>query len=295
MIAAATPQYDWKVRGTSVVECQPRIEDIPGACLNLPCGAAFLPPRTVEFGVASPSRAADPAAAPTAGAIDFDLLAERLRPFGNATRLRLLHLLTRPLYLEEIASTLSMSRQGARGHVDLLTDLGVLYKRPGEREFGPVTEYVLSRERLFHVQTDFAKLGALRPPLPTAPALTLEERAPAARRGPGPGPAPRVTIVRGLDEGRIFQLANQPGRVWRIGRSPDAEIPLDYDPYLSHHHAEVRRLEKGFVLVDALSRNGTSLDFAPLDRGESAPLHAGAIVGVGKSLLVFQEHPPHGR
>ncbi len=221
--------------------------------------------------------------------VDFDVLADHLKPLGNATRLRLLHMLTRPLYLEEIASKLGMSRQGARKHLDDLVDLGVLRKQFGRRDFGPVTEYVTNAQKIFLLQVEFEKLGGLKPPAEAEPRPTLDRSASAtgARRSP-PRPAPRLAIVRGPSEGCAFELADQAARVWRIGRDKAAEIRLDHDPFLSNRHAEVRRDARGFVLADAFSRNGTTLNWRRLDRGATVALKPGDVIGVGKTSLVFQ-------
>lgn len=219
--------------------------------------------------------------------IDFQELARALHPLGNATRLKLLHLLTIPRHLEEIASSLKMSRQGARKHLDELVELGVIKKQQGRRDFGPVTDYVLNLQRLFQLHSEFGKLGTLRPARASEEVLqTLAQTGHAPAR-PGSGD-PCLTLVRGLDEGRVFQLADQPGRVWRIGRNKESEIRLDYDPFLSNRQAEIRRDPKEFQLVDAFSSNGTYLNWRRLEKGAAVPLQRGDIVGVGKSLLVFQ-------
>lgn len=226
--------------------------------------------------------------------IDFDLLSQHLKPLGNATRLKLLHLLTQPQYLEEVASRLRMSRQGARKHLDELVELGAVRKQLGRREFGPVTEYVLNHQRLFLLQIELGKLGGLKPAAgadQTQGTIDHAMTLPGARKGPASTES-QLVIVRGLDEGKAFTLADQPGRLWRLGRGKDVEVRLDYDPFLSNRHAEIRRERDGFLLVDAFSRNGTFLNWRRLDRGQSVRLDRGDVVGVGKSLLVFQTRPP---
>lgn len=224
--------------------------------------------------------------------VDFDTLAKHLRPLGNSTRLRLLHYLTSPRYLEEVASKLQMSRQGARKHLDELVKLGVVRKRLGRRDFGPVTEYVLNNQRLFLLHTEFAKLGSLKPSRDLDEVVgTIDHTATTGVRGTPNLREPQLVIVRGLDEGRAFELADQPGRTWRIGRAKESEIRLDYDTFLSNRHAEVRRETRGFILVDAFSRNGTYLNWRRLERGDSTPLESGDILGVGKSILVLRLPP----
>lgn len=221
--------------------------------------------------------------------IDFDTLAKHLKPLGNPKRLKLLHLLTAPQYLEEIASRLKMSRQGVRKHLDELVELGVVRKQLARRDFGPVTEYVLNHARLFHLSTEFGKLGSLKPARSQEDAAATLEHATTAG-GPRVSVAgePALLMVRGLNEGQVFALADQPGRAWRIGRGKEADIRLDYDPFLSNRHAEVRREQRGFVLVDAFSRNGTYVNWQKLEKGVPVPLQRGDVVGIGKTLLVFQ-------
>jgi DNA-binding transcriptional ArsR family regulator len=222
--------------------------------------------------------------------IDFEALARDLRPLGSTVRLRLLDLLTEPLYLEEVARRIGLSRQGVRRHLDELVEVGLLRKQLGDRPVGEVSEYVLDHARVFQMNTEFARLGMLRPTrealahAPTADVGRSGKPARAAARG-----EPALALVRGQGEGRVFLLAHQPGRVWRIGRAKGAEIRLDYDPYVSNRHAEVRREAAGFALVDAFSRNGTTLNWAPIEKGEAAPLARGDVIGVGRTLLVFQE------
>lgn len=69
----------------------------------------------------------------------------------------------------------------------------------------------------------------------------------------------------------------------RIGRAPDNDITV-HDLLASRHHAEVRRSEGGFVLVDLGSRNGTFQDGR---RIVESPLAAGQVVGIGNTDMTF--------
>lgn len=52
---------------------------------------------------------------------------------------------------------------------------------------------------------------------------------------------------------------------WTIGRSESNEVTID-DPNVSRKHAQISRADKGFVVEDLGSTNGTLLGGAPIDR-----------------------------
>jgi pSer/pThr/pTyr-binding forkhead associated (FHA) protein len=68
-----------------------------------------------------------------------------------------------------------------------------------------------------------------------------------------------------------------------IGRHPDSDIFLD-DVTVSRKHAEIRRADDGFGLVDVGSLNGT---YVNRERVEEAGLASGDEIQVGKFKLVF--------
>jgi hypothetical protein len=72
-------------------------------------------------------------------------------------------------------------------------------------------------------------------------------RFPAAR-------LPRLVLPRG------------PRTVFTIGRSPDCDLPLG-DITVSWHHAELRRADQAWVLVDVGSKNGTRVNGWRADSG----------------------------
>lgn len=215
-------------------------------------------------------------------------LAEPLSVLGNDKRLHLLGYLTTPHYIREIASELGITRQSAQAHVDKLEEIGVVERRRGRREHGPVTEYVVVPSRLFALQERFGRLGRLEPDTDEAEVRAVTE----AMEDPSPaGEAPaasRLVIVHGFRQGQVLPLTGQ--GPWMVGRDPSAHVCLDFDPFVSTRHAELRRAsEGGFVLADLYSRNGTRLDGNRLDRGGEVALEPGAILGIGRTLLVFRE------
>jgi len=68
-----------------------------------------------------------------------------------------------------------------------------------------------------------------------------------------------------------------------IGRHPDSDIFLD-DVTVSRKHAEIRRSDGGFGVVDVGSLNGT---YVNRERVEEASLASGDEIQVGKFKLIF--------
>lgn len=125
------------------------------------------------------------------------------------------------------------------------------------------------------------------PPLLDGAVLSLH--APADGHDVGrPTAAARLHVVGGPDAGGVHLL--QGGRV-RVGRSADADVPLD-DPDVSRLHCAVTVDGEGRVTVaDLGSTNGTTLDGAAV--GERAvPFPAGALLRIGESTLMLEPAPP---
>lgn len=221
--------------------------------------------------------------------IDYDFLADQLAPLGSAKRLRLLHFLRQPHYLEEVASELGLARYAAQRHLEQLMEIGAIQKIPGQRETGAVSDYILVPQRLFAIGEEFAKLGSFRvTDAKAADAARLATRpAQPAATGPPRRPAgPGLMLAHGRDRGTRFPLKG-PGP-WTIGRDEGQTVRVEWDPFASGRHAEVRLKGETFLAVDAFSLNGTTLNGEPLPKGEPVPMEAGDVLGVGKSLLVLQ-------
>lgn len=220
-----------------------------------------------------------------AGGLTYGELAEALKPLANENRLELLHYLATPHYLEEIASFLGMSRQGARKHVERLLELGVIEKQQGTRPSGPVVEYVVVPQRLFALSEKFSKLGRSLPEV-DEDGLSRTEQMPGGTDRQEETVGPSLVLVHGLELGRVFPL--EPSKApWTIGRSSEREIVLDFDPYTSNRHAQVERAKDGFQVVDTYSTNGTFRNWERVPQGDPQPLTEGDVLQVGKSLLVF--------
>ncbi|MBA7479547.1 hypothetical protein ES707_14981 [subsurface metagenome] len=90
-----------------------------------------------------------------------------------------------------------------------------------------------------------------------------------------------LLILNGEDEGNRINL--KPG-TYVIGRSPDSEIVLPADKYISGSHAELKCLKNGTIsLSDKNSRNGTYLLGDPLTK--PAKVKPGDIFRVGHTFL----------
>ncbi|MFH7597247.1 FHA domain-containing protein [Streptomyces racemochromogenes] len=120
------------------------------------------------------------------------------------------------------------------------------------------------------------------PPLVDGAVLTLHVPAPDADALGDDGlGAPQLHVVAGPDAGGVHLL--HPGSV-RIGRSADADVPLD-DPDVSRLHCTVTVMPDGRVAVaDLGSTNGTTLDGAPVGV-RAVPLAPGALLRIGESTL----------
>ncbi|WP_411102205.1 FHA domain-containing protein [Streptomyces sp. cmx-4-9] len=118
------------------------------------------------------------------------------------------------------------------------------------------------------------------PPLVDGAVLALHGPVPDVLPEESPG-APQLHVVAGPDAGGVHLLHS--GQI-RVGRSADADVPLD-DPDVSRLHCAVTVAPDGRVTVaDLDSTNGTTLDGAPVGPRPTA-LPPGALLRVGESTL----------
>ncbi|MEU0232208.1 MULTISPECIES: FHA domain-containing protein [unclassified Streptomyces] len=117
------------------------------------------------------------------------------------------------------------------------------------------------------------------PPLVDGAVLSLQVPGPDDRAGEAA--AARLHVVAGPDAGGVHLLH---GGAIRIGRSVDADVPLD-DPDVSRAHCTVTVGADGRVTVaDHGSTNGTTLDGAPVGE-RPVRLRPGALLRLGESAL----------
>ncbi|MFC5883279.1 FHA domain-containing protein, partial [Streptomyces virginiae] len=118
------------------------------------------------------------------------------------------------------------------------------------------------------------------PPLVDGAVLALHSPMPDVLPEDGLG-APQLHVVAGPDAGGVHLLHD--GQI-RIGRSGDADVPLD-DPDVSRMHCAVTVIRDGRVAVaDLDSTNGTTLDGSPVGT-QPVALPPGALLRVGESTL----------
>jgi hypothetical protein len=124
------------------------------------------------------------------------------------------------------------------------------------------------------------------PPLVDGAVISLHGPADQHADPPSAPAAARLHVVGGPDAGGVHLL--QGGQV-RIGRSADADVPLD-DPDVSRLHCVVTVAQDGLVTVaDLRSTNGTAVDGAVVGE-RPVPLSPGALLRVGESTLRLE--PP---
>ncbi|WP_030414560.1 FHA domain-containing protein, partial [Streptomyces sp. NRRL S-1448] len=142
---------------------------------------------------------------------------------------------------------------------------------------GPVVLYA-GTERL-----DPQRAAIGEPPLIDGAVLSVQGPGPAPAHGLPHGTA-RLRVISGPDAGGVHLLHG--GQI-RIGRSADADVPLD-DPDVSRLHCAVTVEPDGSVHVaDLRSTNGTAVDGTGL--GDlPAPLPPGALLRIGESTLRLQ-------
>lgn len=119
------------------------------------------------------------------------------------------------------------------------------------------------------------------PPLVDGAVLTLHGPAAPSSLAAYDSARARLHVIAGPDAGGVHLL--QGGQV-RLGRSTDADVPLD-DPDVSRLHCAVTVTEGGAVTVTDLgSTNGTTLDGAPIG-SRPVVFHSGATLWLGESAV----------
>lgn len=218
----------------------------------------------------------------------MDALAERLRSLSNGRRLAILGHLRKPMYLEEIASKLKISRQAAQDHVTQLLDAGLIEKHQGARPTGPVVEYHVVQAAAFNLVEDLRALSATLPEAFDEDALLRTQLGPAAPAG-ARGELPELLVAGGLKPGlKVALRRGTSAPPVGIGRDPASALLLDWDLMVSNRHAEVRGTPDAHAIVDLFSRNGTHVNGTRITAGQPHPLRSGDIVQVGRTLVVYR-------
>lgn len=222
--------------------------------------------------------------APAPSPDDWEGLAANLRALANPKRLHLVRYLEEPRSAEEIASELGLARQTALEHLKHLVDSGIVERKPARGAHGAVMEYVVNPQRLFAIHEAFGGIGIFDST--TDPLRHPTERLDGAATATTEAPPVRLVVVHGMRIGRAIPLRGE--GPWLIGRDPGSTLAIDYDPYVSGRHAEIRRNGPGYLIADAFSSNGTLVDGKRIPRGGTMPAENGTILTVGRTTLVFR-------
>jgi signal transduction histidine kinase len=91
---------------------------------------------------------------------------------------------------------------------------------------------------------------------------------------------PRLIVIRGVDEGKQFELNST---VVSVGRHSANAVSL-HDTQVSRRHLELRAAANGYELHDLGSGNGTLLNGQPV---QVAPLRSGDTITLGQTMLMF--------
>ena len=222
--------------------------------------------------------------------IDFERLSTYLKALAHPARLEILYKLRIPAAPADIvvkprrrdeglSQERPMSRQSIMEHVEQLEAVGVVNRMPEKPEF------VTSAQHVFAIVEDMRKLSAIEPAARVDVDATFAGAGGAAAAWPA---GPKLVLVSGPWEGRAFPLSGE--GPWTLGRAATQSVALTYDPYASGESARlVREAKGGHLRVEPVAgaRNPPQLNFAPLE-GVRA-LRPGDVLGVGRSLLVYQE------
>jgi pSer/pThr/pTyr-binding forkhead associated (FHA) protein len=221
-----------------------------------------------------------------------ELLAHLLeRPAEATGRARQLTRATSELLMVHELAFLAALREGVSDLVDRLDPNGPEFKARRRGMFG-LREY----QSFFEEETEdpwrlvlghrfavsyAAATNAERAPVETAPAAprpTLERRPPLVKT------TPRIVFLSGPLAGReVGLLADE----LTLGRAEDNSVVLD-DPSVSRRHAVIGRQDEGWIVADAGSKNGITVNEAAVP---SAVLKDGDLVEVGDVKFRFASGP----
>jgi pSer/pThr/pTyr-binding forkhead associated (FHA) protein len=116
-------------------------------------------------------------------------------------------------------------------------------------------------------------------------ALALVSRALDAQ---GEAGGARLVVVEGRDAGASLDLA-ETSRAYVLGRGREADLVLD-DEDASRKHLQVVRRADQVLVRDLGSKNGATIDDAPVPSDRDVPWKPGQRVAIGATVLVY-EHP----
>jgi predicted component of type VI protein secretion system len=93
---------------------------------------------------------------------------------------------------------------------------------------------------------------------------------------------PKLTLF--VPDAEPMKIAFDDQKIVNVGRAADNDIVLDHDS-ISGHHAQLKLVDGGYVLVDLDSTNGTFFDGA---KAADNPLHHGSQIAFGQVPASFE-------
>ena len=126
-----------------------------------------------------------------------------------------------------------------------------------------------------------APIPPIAPDVPDAPPGSTMVYASDPEPEPEPAAPPRAESVVLMWDGREIDVE---GQTTVIGRSSECDVVLG-DPNVSRRHAEIRRMGRGYSLVDRGSTNGTEVTG---QRITETSLMNGDVIGVGTTQITFE-------
>ncbi|HET7171473.1 MAG TPA: DUF3662 and FHA domain-containing protein [Gaiellales bacterium] len=126
-----------------------------------------------------------------------------------------------------------------------------------------------------------APIPPIAPDVPDAPPGSTMVYASDPEPEPEPAAPPRAESVVLMWDGREIDVE---GQTTVIGRSSECDVVLG-DPNVSRRHAEIRRMGRGYSLVDLGSTNGTEVNG---QRITETSLMNGDVIGVGTTQITFE-------
>lgn len=220
-------------------------------------------------------------------------LESRLRALASGPRRAILAQLRTPSALADLrvaaasGSTKSISKQAVQAHLRHLVAAGLV--RRDETAGGDTrVQYIMDISAMYGLASDVLDLCSSYGGETAADTLTR-----VAGRPPPKGTkiGPHLLLVQGAYPGKVFRLRSTTASPdgWRIGRSKEAEIGLDYDPYVSRDHAMVGKGARSHTIeASRTAANGTWVNWQELVPGETVKLVPGDVINVGKSTLAYR-------
>lgn len=211
-------------------------------------------------------------------------LAKALEALANPLRVAILHRLSTPAFMPDLAQELQMTRQAIKKHLDALEAVGLVTAVPSRRGALRAMEYRTNPAGLFAFKEHVWGLAIPADPSLAQPAVTM----PAANTERANGSnGYGLLLVHGDQPGRWFGLNGRVPAV--VGRDPKVEVSLAYDAFASARHALLRHAPGGWTVTDLQSTNGTRINFRPVPAGETITLRPGDLLTVGKSHLLLRD------